>query len=78
MAKLILEFYPFDFDYIVGKDNIAVVRLFGVTADGKRIVVLDDSVKPYFYVICKPEKANQLKEEIENLEVVSGERKVTV
>lgn len=55
-----VKFYPIDIDY---KDCI---RIFGKTDDNKKIVVIDDSLKPYFYVIPESkidlEKINSLRE----------------
>ena len=49
MKKLSTDFYLVDIDYKT-VDEKAVVRLFGITKDNRRIVVLDRSFQPYFYV----------------------------
>jgi DNA polymerase elongation subunit (family B) len=49
MEKLSAEFYLLDIDYKTIDDK-PVVRLFGITKEMKRIVVLDRSFQPYFYV----------------------------
>ncbi|MBU0929713.1 MAG: DNA polymerase, partial [Nanoarchaeota archaeon] len=55
-----IKFYPIDIDY---KDAI---RIFGKTEDGKKIVVIDDSLKPYFYAI-PDENASEFKKKIDSL-----------
>ncbi|MBM3200725.1 hypothetical protein FJZ53_07335, partial [Candidatus Woesearchaeota archaeon] len=45
-----LEFFPLDTDF----DNKAnAIRIFGRTKDGKKVILLDSSVKDYFWVIPK-------------------------
>ncbi len=44
-----IKFFPIDIDY---KNNI---RIFGKTIDNKKIVVIDPSLKPYFYAILRKE-----------------------
>jgi len=48
-----LEFYPLDVDYIddPGRGGKGIIRIFGITADGKRVCALDDSFNHYFWVI---------------------------
>ena len=41
-----VQFYPIDIDY----DKEGGVILFGRTIDGERIIVKDNSIKPYFWV----------------------------
>jgi len=48
--KVILEFYPLDFDYTV-ENNEAVIRMYGVTKEGKSVILIDNSFKPYFYAV---------------------------
>ena len=55
------EFYPLDFEY----DNVGHVVIYGKTTGNERIVVKDDSIKPFFYVFENGKKA----EEIENIRV---------
>lgn len=59
MAKV--RFYLLDITYKV-KGGKPVVWMFGRTSDGEQICVIDDSFKPYFYVI--PKKGEELKEKI--------------
>src|SRR3989344_9000583 len=42
-----INFYPLDIEYKNG------IRVFGQTIDNKKVCVLDESLKPYFYVIPK-------------------------
>ena len=56
-----IEFYPLDFDY----DTEGNVLIYGKTTGNERIVVKDNSVKPYFYVLNGDEKAK----EIENIRI---------
>ncbi len=44
-------FFPLDIDYVSGDSGKAIIRLFGRTIDGKRIIVLDDTFNPYFWAI---------------------------
>ena len=59
MAKK--EFYPMDFDY----DNEGNILIYGKTTSNEKILIIDDSVKPYFYVL---ENGNKAKE-IENIRI---------
>lgn len=53
-GKTILEFYPFDVDTITTKEGNTLIRIFGVTKDGKKVIALDSSINPYFYAIVDP------------------------
>ncbi|RLG16465.1 hypothetical protein DRN62_03575, partial [Nanoarchaeota archaeon] len=54
--RALMEFYPVDVDYIDEGGN-SVVRIFGVTEEGERVIVLDRNFHQYFYVRFKnPEK----------------------
>ncbi len=61
-----LQFFPLDVTYKV-IDNKAVILLFGRTADGQQVCVLDESFEPYFYVI--PKKGNDVAEKLEKISV---------
>ena len=50
-GKTILEFYPLDIDYTIDKHNDTVVRVYGITEEGKKVVALDNSFQPCFYAI---------------------------
>ncbi|MBS3163465.1 hypothetical protein J4427_02135 [Candidatus Woesearchaeota archaeon] len=57
-----VKFYPLDIDYT------DCIRIFGRTNTGKRILVLDDSLKPYFYAVVDDVKnINKLKEKIDSV-----------
>ena len=60
MAKI--EFYPVDFDY----DSSGDILIYGKTTNNERILVRDNSVKPYFYVLSD---SKDLAEEIENISI---------
>ncbi len=57
-----VRFYPIDIDY---REDI---RIFGKTEEGKKIVVIDDSIQPYFYVDSKDEEINMFKDKISKLQ----------
>jgi len=59
------EFYPLDFDY----DREGIV-IYGKTTNNERIVVKDNSIKPYFYVLENGKRAK----EIENIRVKEENR----
>lgn len=62
-----ITFWLIDINYDV-VDGIPEVRLWGVTKDGKRIVVLDRNFRPYFYVLPKDRgELNRLIEKIKNV-----------
>jgi DNA polymerase, archaea type len=44
-----IVFYLFDIDYHIVND-VAVIRMYGRTDDGRRICVKDSNFKPYFYI----------------------------
>ena len=64
MAKI--EFYPLDFDY----DNDGNVLIYGKTTGNERILVKDNSIKPYFYVMGDGNKAS----EIEKIRIKDDDR----
>jgi DNA polymerase elongation subunit (family B) len=65
----------FDADYVVEK-NVGVVRLFCKDENGKNVLVLDSTFKPYFYVMSKEGKLAELRKKIENLETEKIEAKI--
>lgn len=65
-GKTILEFYAFDIDY---SSKEKAVRLFGFTKSGERVVAIDKTRKPYFYVVINPNKKQIAEEFIKNLKV---------
>ncbi len=64
-----IQFFPLDVTYklIEGK---AVINLYGKTADGRQICILDSNFEPYFYVI--PKQGIDLSEKLGNIRVGSG------
>jgi len=58
------EFYPLDFDY----DRDGTIILMGKTTNNEKIIVLDNSVKQYFYVFPK-NSAKKLSEELSNIRI---------
>jgi len=73
-GRTILEFYPFDFDYINTPEGRAIIRVFGSTKEGKKIVVLDGSIQPYFYVIVNAERSDVALAQALRLKVKTEER----
>jgi len=69
-----------DADYIIEKDidkEKPVIRLFGVDEEGKSVLVLDDSFKPYFYVLPKDRKIiSKIKANKMVLDIETVKRKV--
>jgi len=63
-----IHFYPIDISYSVEQGK-AVINLFGRTTDGKQVCVQDDSFEPYFWVVSKKEKINEVVEKIEKIKV---------
>jgi len=59
-----IEFLLLDLDYDVIEGDLYVI-LYGKCEDGKRVVVLDRTYTPYFYIL--PKDVNQAKTEIERL-----------
>ncbi len=47
-----IQFFPLDATYKI-TDGKAVINLFGKTAEGRQICVLDSNFEPYFYIIPK-------------------------
>jgi len=62
MAKI--RFYLLDITYKV-KEGKPVIYMFGRTADGKQVCVIDDSFRPYFYII--PRKGEDIREKVEKV-----------
>jgi DNA polymerase Pol2 len=62
MEKLLL----IDANYAVLNDK-TVIELYCLNEKGKVVVLLDDTFEPYFYVLPKQGKENEVKNKIENL-----------
>jgi DNA polymerase elongation subunit (family B) len=75
-GRTILEFYPFDIDSITTKEGRTLIRLFGVTKDNKKVIVLDPSLNPYFYVLINPEKSEKAINAATKMEVTAEERRI--
>lgn len=59
-----VTFQVIDSDYIL-LNNKPVVRLFGRTEEGKSITVFYDNFLPYFYILPKPGKFQEVKDDLE-------------
>ena len=75
-----IDLWLLDISYDVIEKEIPEVRMWGITPDGKRVVVLDRSFRPYFYVVPKdPERAKEIgdvlirryKDKILNVDIVN-------
>ncbi len=66
-----LRMYLFDADHIEW-DSSSAVRLWGRTAEGKSVCVLDSTFEPYFYVLPVSGKENEVKRRIEQNFKVRG------
>ncbi len=55
-----------DADYII-EDGKTIVRLFGKDASGKTVVIHDSSFEPYFYILPKKGKEQEVKSKVEKL-----------
>lgn len=65
-----MDFYPLDIDYITDSTGKPWIRLWGRSDDGKRVVVLDSSVQPYFWVFAKDPK--RFAEELRGMKLERG------
>ena len=61
-----IQFFPMDATYKV-VDGKAVINLYGKTADGKQICILDGNFDPYFYVI--PRDAANISEKLDKIRI---------
>src|SRR3989338_1109546 len=60
-----LQFFPLDVTYRV-VNNKAVIYLYGRTADGSQVCVIDENFEPYFYAV--PKKMQPALEKLEKFE----------
>ena len=68
MPLVVTEFYPLDVDHLVLKNGKAIIRIFGITEDRKRVIVLDHDFEPFFYILPKENvDLEELKEFINGL-----------
>ncbi len=72
-----LLFYPLGITYKV-ENNLPVIHLFVKLPDGKHICILDDSFRPYFWVIPKEDKLNEVKSKLLKLEIPKGEQNIKI
>lgn len=61
-----IQFFPLDITYKI-QDGKAVINLYGRTADGRQICIVDSSFEPYFYVI--PKDSANIGEKLEKIRV---------
>lgn len=61
-----IQFYPLDINYRV-IDNKPVIYIYGKTTDGRQLCLIDDSFRPYFYVV--PKQGTRLQDKIQKLEL---------
>lgn len=59
-----VQFCLLDADYVI-ENGKTIVRLFGKDSKGKTVVALDTTFSPYFYVLPKQGKENEVKKRIE-------------
>ena len=71
-----IQFYPLDMAYKV-RDNKPVIYIFGRAVDGKTITVIDDSFRPYFWVIPKHDSSEFMKS-VEGLSEKDGDTVLSV
>ncbi|MBD3354904.1 DNA polymerase [Candidatus Woesearchaeota archaeon] len=79
-----IRFYPLDIMYKV-KNSKPLIYLFGKTAEDKQVCVVDDSFRPYFYVLLKDEdmtdsfcsKVKKIKLEHKNREAAVTDTEIT-
>lgn len=67
------SFYLLDIDYITINEE-PVIRLFGATENNKKIIVHDNSFKPYFYILLDEKNLKKVMDIIEGFE--KGDAKV--
>jgi DNA polymerase I len=70
-----IQFFPLDVTYKV-IDNKPVIHLFGRTAEGRQVLIVDDSFEPYFYVI--PKKGIDVREKLEKIRVERDDKVASV
>jgi DNA polymerase elongation subunit (family B) len=69
-----IQFYPLDITYRV-EDNKAKILLFGRTAAGQQLCVIDSGFEPYFYVLLRNENnAEDFCDKVVKISVEENER----
>jgi len=77
-GQLELAFFPLDVDYEDIDDELAI-RLFGVTPEGKRVVIFDKNFAPYFIAVIGDQvNIDQLIEKLKALEIEKDGRKLKI
>jgi len=61
-----IQFFPLDATYKID-DGKAIIYLYGRTADGRQICILDSSFEPYFYII--PKDSANISEKLEKIRI---------
>ena len=64
-----IQLYPIDFDY----DKEGNVRIYGKTLDNQRICVIDNSIKPYFWVIPEKGDIHEIEKIIDSMAIKEGD-----
>ncbi|HDQ60072.1 MAG TPA: hypothetical protein ENN30_02660 [Candidatus Woesearchaeota archaeon] len=78
VGKTILEFYPLDLDYFVDEQKGTIVRIFGITKEGKKVVALDSSFDPHFYAIFdKDSDLDRMEKAISSIKLRKDDRLVS-
>ncbi|MBI2545941.1 hypothetical protein HYV81_02065 [Candidatus Woesearchaeota archaeon] len=72
-----LKFYPLDVTYRI-ENSLPVIHLFAKTIDGRHVCIIDDTFRPYFWVIPKYENIMEVKGKLQRLEIPKGEQVVKV
>ena len=72
-----LLFYPLDITYKI-ENNIPVIHMFAKLPDGRHVCILDDSFMPYFWLIPKEDKLNEVKSKLLKLEVPKNEQVIKI
>lgn len=68
-----MRFYLLDADYF-DENNQSVIRLFCKDVNGKIIICLDYNFEPYFYILSKDGKENEVKKRVEAIKSVKIKR----
>jgi DNA polymerase I/DNA polymerase-2 len=68
-----MKFWLLDADYI-DENNQSVIRLFCKDNEGEAIVCLDYNFEPYFYILPKQGKENEVKKRVEEIKSIKVKR----
>jgi len=75
-GKTILEFYVYDVDSTTDNRGKTEVRLLGKTKEGKKVVVHDYSIKPYFFVVFDPKKTSEALRFLQKIDFGDNEKHI--